>query len=81
MKGVLSKLHPKNRFESYPENERFERKIKNLIIAGEVEEISVDTPEHPFLEEHWYQDMKTEEIYRYCPPEFPARGVWEKVVK
>jgi hypothetical protein len=79
MKEVLAVIHRKKRFDSYAESEQLEQEIESLIKAGEVEEIPVDTPEHPLLEEHWYREIKTGVVYRYCPPEFPARGVWEEV--
>ncbi len=73
MKGTLGKLHQKSHFRTYLESERLEKKIQALIKVGKVKEIAVYKPEHPLLEEHWYRDVETGEIYRYCPPEFPAR--------
>ena len=81
MTGVLAQLHQKKRFDSYFESEQLEQAIAELIKIGEIIEILVDTPESPLLEEHWYRDQKTGGVYRYCPPEFPARGVWEEVHK
>lgn len=77
--GVLSKIRESEKFSSYEESENFEDQIAFLISTGRIEEVSVESPEHPLLEEHWYKDLDTGEIYRYCPPEFPSRGVWRKV--
>ena len=28
---------------------------------------------------NWYTDKETGEIYSLIPPDFPARGIWEKI--
>jgi hypothetical protein len=80
MKGVLGSIKKTRTFASYEESERLEQRLSDLRSSGLIEEIPVTTPEHPLLEEHWYRDIETGEVYRYCPPEFPSRGLWEKVL-
>jgi len=79
MSGVLAGLHGRRQFNRPEEAEELEKTITELIAAGQVEEIPVAQPEHPRLEEHWYRDVASGDVYRYCPPEYPARGTWEKV--
>jgi len=79
MTGILDTLHHKRHFDIPEESERLEEAIKQLILDGRVEEIAASRPEHPRLEEHWYRDVATGDVYRYCPPEYPARGTWERI--
>lgn len=79
MSDLLASLHSSTQFSSYREADRLERRLADLKNAGEIEEIAVDWPQHPLLEEHWYRERSTSVVYRYCPPEFPSRGVWERI--
>lgn len=79
MSGVLSGLRQTAKFESFKDAEQFEATIARLVAEGDIEEVPVEEAEHPMLEEHWYKDIGSGEIWRYCPPEFPDRGVWTKV--
>lgn len=79
MTGVLGELHSKACFDRPEEAEALEQRIDALIASGQVEEMPVAQPEHPLLEEHWYRDVVTGDVYRYCPPEYPARGTWQKI--
>lgn len=79
MISILESLHPKRRIDSAWEEEELEKRIGELVQVGIVEEVAVERPEHPALEEHWYRDRESGEVYRYMPASFPARGKWEKV--
>jgi hypothetical protein len=79
MSSLLANLHPEHRIDSIAEKDRLEAKLHELITQSLIDEIAVKSPEHPLQEEHWYQDKATGEVYRYIPPNFPARGSWEKV--
>lgn len=78
--SIFQELHDKGAFDSSQEQERLERNLKELIVAGIVTEVPVKTPmTKSGLGEHWYSEKASGETYRYLPPEFPDRGVWEKV--
>jgi hypothetical protein len=78
--SMFIEIHDKRQFDSVWEYEQMERNLASLLKAGSIVEVPVKTPlSQTDYEEHWYQDKETGEIYRYVPPEFPARGVWEKV--
>ena len=56
-----------------------QRMISEAIERGYVEEVPVMiTRAHPWTE-NWYKDKETGEIYSLMPPEFPAKGSWERV--
>jgi len=44
-----------------------------------IEEIPVGEPEHHLQEGHWYRDRFSDEVYRYIPPNSPARGSWKRI--
>jgi oxalate decarboxylase/phosphoglucose isomerase-like protein (cupin superfamily) len=79
--SVFKELHDKSAFDSAWEYENFERKLKEQIKIGSIFEIPATDPVSLLAghEEHWYKNNDTGEVYRYVPPEFPARGIWEKV--
>jgi len=79
MPTVFGDLHAERTFRTYDEANALEAALRELQAAGEIEEIPVLHPEHPRLEEHWFRDVASGEVFRYCPPEFPSRGVWEPV--
>jgi hypothetical protein len=75
----LGQVHPQGRIDSADECDRLEAAIKELLSEGAIEEIPVREPEHYLQEEHWYRDRSSHEVYRYIPPNFPARGSWKKI--
>ncbi len=78
--SIFNELHDKRQFDSTWEYEQTERNLASLLKDGAIVEIPVKRPLSPAdYEEHWYQDKETGEIYRFVPPEFPARGIWEKI--
>jgi hypothetical protein len=52
--------------------------LQQTIDRGFVEELSAIEP-NPLAEEYWFRDKETGEIYSLTPPDFPARGSWDKV--
>jgi len=77
--SLFSELYYKRTFDYPYEAKHVEEQIKKLIKSGDVREIPVEVEEGIGSKESWYQDIETGEIYRYCAPNFPARGIWEKV--
>jgi hypothetical protein len=68
-------------FESLGEYERFGEYIGGQVAAGL---LAVRTPEPDYEKGlifggRWYEDPHTNEIWRLVPPDFPFRGLWEKV--
>ena len=53
--------------------------LGEAIDRGYVEEVAA-MDKHPMRSvENWYREKETGDIYRLVPPDFPARGAWEKV--
>ena len=80
MSELFNTIHDKRYFASYKEHQEFEEKISMLIKDGVIEERTVD--EARKLGEkrlRWLYDKAAGEIYRYNPPDFPAKGNREKV--
>lgn len=79
MSGIFKQLHDWRRFDTWREVDHLEKNISELLRAGDIEEISVESPESIMQTERWFRDVATGEVFRYQRPEFPARGIWEKV--
>lgn len=81
VEGVLRSLFDRERFESTFENEKFEAKLNGLLADGSIVEVSVKLPVSNLAGhvEHWYMDKENGDVFRYVPPEFPAKGIWELV--
>ena len=78
--SIFHEVHDKSSFDSPREVRQLEKNLAGLIEQGIISEIPVEIPISPLgYEEHWYEDKQTGEVYRYVPPEFPARGIWGKV--
>jgi hypothetical protein len=75
---TLAQLREDGRIDSVLEMEWLEQKLAELVALGTVVEIPVEPIEHPLQEEHWYLDRVTNAVFRYVPPNFPARGVWQR---
>lgn len=80
MSDLFYRLHSKRFFDSYEEYEEFERRIEQLIKDGDIKKVPV-TRVRKIGEEHerWFLDLASNEVYRYIPPDFPAKGSWERV--
>lgn len=78
--SIFNELHDKTRFDSPREYKQLEKNLAGLIRDGIIVEVPVKTPVSPLGHvEYWYREEVSGEIYRYVPPEFPARGIWEKI--
>ena len=79
MASILQRLHRSKHFESSEEWEAFEQKLKQLLEQGIVETIPVGMVEDENNVEQWIRDRKKDEVWRLVAPDFPGRGLWEKV--
>jgi hypothetical protein len=70
-------------FNSLGEFKRFCSYIEGQVSSGLAIQRDVD----PSYEKamvfggRWFQDLETKEVWRLVPPDFPFRGLWEKVVR
>jgi len=79
MASILQRLHRGKHFESSEEWETFDRKLKELLDKGIVETIPVGMVENENNVEQWIRDRKKGDVWRLVAPDFPGRGLWEKV--
>ncbi len=79
VKPILASIFPDGPIDSVSQCDCLEEALRLLIKEGLVQETHVEAAEHPMQEEHWYQEIATGYVYRYVPPNFPARGYWGKV--
>jgi hypothetical protein len=68
-------------FSSPGEYRRFCTYIEGQIAAGVARERMVDPRyEKGMVDDgRWFEDLETSEIWRLVPPDFPFKGLWEKV--
>ena len=68
-------------FVSPGEFDAFQQHIRRLVALGVVSELVADPGYERGLVYGgvWYQVVETGEIWRLVPPDFPFRGLWEKV--
>jgi len=69
-------------FSSVSEYECFVKYISNQTTNGFVVEIEAD-PRYGKGELYggrWFKDKESNEVWRLIAPDFPFRGLWEKVV-
>lgn len=76
--GIFQEIHDRPFFDSAWERDQLERNIGGLVQQGVIQEIPAVN--QVGYGERWYQEKATGEIYRYVPPEFPAKGVWQNVI-
>lgn len=72
---VLEKI---DEFKSIWEFERFQKYIDGLVNEGELVEIAVQKPYAGFPEQ-WFRCNGCQQAWRLVHPDFPFKGVWEKV--
>lgn len=68
-------------FTSPGEYDRFCAYLQRQVNAGIAKEVPAD-PDYErgrIFGGVWYQDLTTGETWRLIPPDFPFRGLWEKV--
>jgi hypothetical protein len=79
--NIFSKIHNKSFFNSYDEILEFEKNLHDCIEKRSIIEVPVNS-KHKKIgeeEERWFYDEATQILYKYIPPNFPAKGVWAKV--
>jgi hypothetical protein len=77
--SIFLDIHPKAWFDSIREFEEVERMLSEAIGRGHVEKVPVMNPDAFTPDESWYQDRNNGEIYSLKPPNFPARGAWQRI--
>jgi hypothetical protein len=65
-------------FNSIYEFERFEGYIRNLVERGELTEVTV-TNHYAGFPEKWFQCTQCNQIWRLVYPDFPFKGLWDKI--
>lgn len=68
-------------FSSPGEYERFCAYLRRQVEAGIAVQVPVDSEYGPgeIYGGFWYQNVRTREIWRLVPPDFPFTGLWERV--
>ena len=82
--GIFKDMYEQRRFNTDWEYRELRRMLTEAIERGYVEKIPVMKPhrldpDHLDLDEEWYRDKETGEIYSLSPPEEKIRGHWIKV--
>ncbi len=78
--SILDQILPEGRVDTAADADYLERTLLELRRGGLIEEVPVDPASaHPLQEEHWYREVGTQVIYRFVPPNFPARGHWGRL--
>ena len=68
-------------FNSPGEYRRFCTYFEKQVASGDALERTAD-PDYGkgmIFGGRWFEDRNTKEIWRLVPPDFPFRGLWEKV--
>ena len=77
--SIFVEMHSGKHIESSEDFDELQRMLAEAIDRGYVEEVPV-MKKHPMVHViNWYRDKESGEIYSLVPPDFPARGRWEKV--
>ena len=77
---ICNFLEEINEFFSIGEFERFQRYLKRILNEGDLEEVQVKEYYSGF-EEHWYKCKDCQQVWRLVHPDFPFKGMWQKVGK
>ena len=80
VKCVCNILEEIREFRSILEFERFLKYIADLVSEGDLIEVSVNDFYAGFPEK-WYQCSGSRHVWRLVYPDFPFKGLWEKVEK
>jgi hypothetical protein len=80
-RSILSKLHSSKEFGTFDEVQEFQQRLAAELEKGSVERIPVGKMFSHTTPEEWYREKETGIVYRYIPPEFPLKGLWERVEK
>ncbi len=68
-------------FQSPNEYSRFVRYVEDKVKAGVAQEIPplLSYQKGCLVGGRWFMDAGSGEIWRLIPPDFPFKGVWERV--
>jgi hypothetical protein len=68
-------------FLSPSEYQRFVEYIESQVATGQAVEVPVNPQYHKgeIYGGRWFQDAGSGEIWRLVAPDFPFRGLWERV--
>ena len=68
-------------FASPGEYEKFCAHIEGQVTSGVARERIADPnyEKGKIFGGRWFEDIKTKEVWRLVPPDFPFRGLWERV--
>lgn len=77
--GFLEEIHG---FETPGEYDKFIVYLKTQIAKGNLERVASDDNYEKGLiyGGEWFRCLVCNEIWRIVPPDFPFRGLWEKVL-
>jgi hypothetical protein len=69
-------------FQSPSEYARFVAYIESQVRSGEAIEVSANSQYHKgeIYGGRWFQDIGSREVWRLIAPDFPFRGLWERVI-
>jgi hypothetical protein len=77
--SILEEMHPLQNFATQQQFDELKQRLNDAIGRGYVEAIPVikrwDVP----VEEEWYRDKQTGEIFSLVAPDPPSDGRWERV--
>jgi hypothetical protein len=78
--GFLEEIHG---FISPNEYERFVNYISSQVVRGNLIEVKMNNnySKGEIVGGKWYKCSGCNEIWRLVPPDYPFRGLWEKVDK
>lgn len=75
---ICQVLEPIDEFFSISEFERFQEYLNGLIASGELREVPVKQKYAGFTEQ-WFRCKHCSGVWRLVHPDFPFKGIWEKV--
>jgi hypothetical protein len=76
--NCICSLEEINEFHSIWEFERFQKYIEELVKGGDLIEVPVQK-QYAGFPEQWYGCKVCPQIWRLVHPDFPFKGIWEKV--
>ncbi len=79
MTSIFEEMHPYRHFDSWRSFTDLQRMLREAIDRGYVEEVPVMKTHAMRRVVNWYRDKESGDIYSLVPPDFPARGSWEKI--
>jgi hypothetical protein len=77
--SIFEEMHPFRNFASPQQFTELKRMLGEAISRGHVEAIPVIRRWEVRVEEEWYRDKETGDIYSLVTPVPPADGWWERV--